>query len=128
LPCGGLVTARRPCPPALGPLEQYEARYEDLFCSLAQRQGFREYLIRLLARASGTRRSPVWPGRSLWPTHAVQRLQFSLTEPRVAAEQVNDWWLELLREPMTASYHDGVVVIDDFTVMRQLTRLSAVTW
>lgn len=43
-----MVTARRPCPPAPGPLEEYAVRFDDLWCSLAQRRGFREYLAGLL--------------------------------------------------------------------------------
>jgi hypothetical protein len=43
------MTRRLPCPAALGPLEAYAARFDDLFGSLAQRQGFREYLGGLLA-------------------------------------------------------------------------------
>ncbi|MDF3291555.1 hypothetical protein P3G67_20450 [Streptomyces sp. RB6PN23] len=40
----GAMTVRRPCPPAPGLLEEYAARFDDLFVSLAQRHGFREYL------------------------------------------------------------------------------------
>ena len=43
------MTRRVPCPPAPGPLEEYAARFDDLFGSLAQRRGFREYLAGLLA-------------------------------------------------------------------------------
>ena len=43
------MTRRRPCPAAPGPLEGYAARFDDLFGSLAQRRGFREYLAGLLA-------------------------------------------------------------------------------
>jgi hypothetical protein len=43
-----VMTARRGCPPAAGPLEDYAARFDDLFASLAQRRGFREYLTGLL--------------------------------------------------------------------------------
>ena len=43
------MTVRRPCPAAPGPLEGYAARFDDLFGSLAQRRGFREYLAGLLA-------------------------------------------------------------------------------
>ncbi|MGW1729365.1 IS701 family transposase, partial [Streptomyces sp. NPDC002306] len=43
------MTARRPCPPAPGWLEEYAARFDDLFFSLAQRRGFGEYLTGLLA-------------------------------------------------------------------------------
>jgi len=48
--CGVCVMTRRlPCPVAPGPLEGYAARFDDLFGSLAQRRGFREYLAGLLA-------------------------------------------------------------------------------
>jgi hypothetical protein len=43
------MTRRQPCPAAPGPLEGYAARFDDLFGSLAQRRGFREYLAGLLA-------------------------------------------------------------------------------
>ena len=46
----GVMTRRRPCPAAPGPLERHHAaRFDDLFGSLAQRRGFREYLAGLLA-------------------------------------------------------------------------------
>ena len=44
-----VMTRRVPCPPAPGPLEKYAAGFDDLFGSLAQRRGFREYLAGLLA-------------------------------------------------------------------------------
>ena len=43
------MTQRLPCPVAPGPLEGYAARFDDLFGSLAQRRGIREYLAGLLA-------------------------------------------------------------------------------
>ena len=43
------MTKPVPCPPAPGPLEEYAARFDDLFTHLAQRRGFREYLAGLLA-------------------------------------------------------------------------------
>ncbi len=46
---GLTMTARRPCPSAPGPLEEYAARFDDLFVGLAQRRGFREYVTGLLA-------------------------------------------------------------------------------
>src|SRR6266508_4082667 len=42
------MTTRRPCPPAPGPLEAYAAEFDDLFGSLAQRRGLRDYLQGLL--------------------------------------------------------------------------------
>ena len=49
LPLGCVMTRRVPCPAAPGPLEEYAARFDDLFGVLAQRRGFREYLTGLLA-------------------------------------------------------------------------------
>jgi hypothetical protein len=42
------MSARRPCPPAPGPLADYAVRFDGLFRSLAQRRGFRDYLLGLL--------------------------------------------------------------------------------
>src|SRR5438045_9604612 len=43
------MTKPVPCLPAPGPLEEYAARFDDLFTRVAQRRGFREYLAGLLA-------------------------------------------------------------------------------
>jgi len=42
------MSKRLPCPPAPGPLEEYAARFDELFSNLAKRRGFREYLQGLL--------------------------------------------------------------------------------
>ena|SRR5215216_2906833 len=42
------MTKRLPSPPAPGPLENFAANFDDLFGTLAQRRGFREYLQGLL--------------------------------------------------------------------------------
>jgi len=42
------MTCRIDCPPAPGPLEEYAARFDDLFTHAAQRRGFRDYLAGLL--------------------------------------------------------------------------------
>lgn len=42
------MTKRLPCPPAPGPLEAFAVGFDDLFGTLAQRRGFREYLAGLL--------------------------------------------------------------------------------
>jgi hypothetical protein len=47
------MTARRPCPPAPGPLEAYAAHFDALFHARAQRQAFRTYLAGLLAPCAG---------------------------------------------------------------------------
>jgi SRSO17 transposase len=42
------MTARRPCPPAPGPLEDYATQFDPLLASVAQRRGLRDYLQGLL--------------------------------------------------------------------------------
>src|SRR4051795_5020836 len=111
------MTARRPCPPAPGPLEDYAARFDDLFFSLAQRRGFREYLTGLLAPRERNKTITCLAGAE--PVAGagmpgVQRLQFFLSESPWEVEQVNDRRLELLREESATAPHDGgVIVIDD---------------
>lgn len=78
------MTARRPCPPAPGPLEEYAARFDDLFFSLAQRRGFREYLTGLLAPRDRNKTLTCLAGAEPVAgagSPAVQRLQFFLSEP-----------------------------------------------
>jgi hypothetical protein len=45
------MTKRLPADPAPGPLEDYAARFDDLFATLAQRRAFRRYLEGLLLSA-----------------------------------------------------------------------------
>ena len=44
------MTEPVPCPPAPDSLEDYAARFDDLFARVAQRRGFRDYLAGLLTR------------------------------------------------------------------------------
>lgn len=53
------MTVRRPCPPGPGPLEEYAARFDDLFGGLAQPRGSREYLTGLLAPRDKRNISPL---------------------------------------------------------------------
>ena len=111
------MTRRRPCPAAPGPLEGYAARFDDLFGSLAQRRGFREYLAGLLAPRDRNKTLTALAGAEpvAGAQHpAVQRLQFFLSESRWDPEQVNARRLELLlADPATAPHGGGVLVIDD---------------
>src|ERR1700745_1520745 len=111
------MTGRRPCPEAPGPLEGYAARFDDLFSSLAQRRGFREYLAGLLAPRGRDKTLTALAGAEpvTGAGHpAVQRLQFSLSESRRDPERVNARRLELLlADPATAPHEGGVLVIDD---------------
>src|SRR5258708_29236711 len=105
---GCVMTARRPCPAAPGPLERYAARFDDLFSSLAQRRGFREYLAGLLAPRDRNKTLTALAGAEpvTGAGHAaVQRLQFFLSESRWDHEQVNARRLELLlADPATAPH------------------------
>src|SRR5579863_8121724 len=77
------MTQRRPCPAAPGPLEGYAARFDDLFGSLAQRRGFREYLAGLLAPRDRNKTLTALAGAEsvAGAQHpAVQRLQFFLSD------------------------------------------------
>ncbi len=111
------MSRHRPCPAAPGPLEEYAARFDDLFSRLAQRRGFREYLAGLLAPRDRNKTLTALAGAE--PVagaghRAVQRLQFFLSESRWDADLVNARRLELLRaDPATAPHDAGVLVIDD---------------
>jgi SRSO17 transposase len=111
------MTRRVQCPAAPGPLEEYAARFDDLFGRLAQRRGFREYLAGLLAPRDRNKTLTALAGAEpvTGAGHAaVQRLQFFLSESRWDPEQVNARRLELLAvDPETAPHGGGVLVIDD---------------
>jgi hypothetical protein len=98
-------------------LEGYAARFDDLFGSLAQRRGFRDYLAGLLAPRDRNKTLTALAGAEpvTGAQHpAVQRLQFFLSESRWDAERVNARRLELLlADPATAPHGGGVLVIDD---------------
>ena len=100
------MTQRRPCPAAPGPLEGYAARFDDLFGSLAQRRGFREYLAGLLAPRERNKTLTALAGAEpvAGAQHAaMQRLLFFLSESRWDPERANGRRLELLRaDPATA--------------------------
>jgi len=111
------MTKPVPCPPAPGPLEEYAARFDDLFTRVAQRRGFREYLAGLLAPRDRNKTLTALAGAEpvTGAQHpAVQRLRFFLSESRWDPERVNDRRLELiLADPATAPHEAGVLVIDD---------------
>ncbi len=111
------MTRRRPCPAAPGPLEGYAASFDDLFGSLAQRRGFREYLAGLLAPRDRNKTLTALAGAEpvAGAQHpAVQRLQFFLSEASWEAEAVNAQRLALLAEqPALAAHSGGVLVLDD---------------
>src|ERR1700755_964471 len=111
------MTARRRCPAPPGPLEEYAARFDDLYARMAQRRGFREYLAGLLAPRERNKTLTALAGAepAAGAQHpAVQRLPVFLSEARWDAERVNARRLELLRaDPATAPHEAGVLVVDD---------------
>lgn len=111
------MTARQPCPTAPGPLEDYAVHFDELFASLAQRRGFREYLTGLLAPRDRNKTLTCLAGAEpvVGAQHpAVQRLQYFLSESTWDSERINDRRLELLLgDPATAPHGRGVLVIDD---------------
>ena len=111
------MTKPKPCPRAPGLLEEYAARFDDLFTHVAQRRGMREYLAGLLAPRDRNKTLTALAGAEpvAGAGHpAVQRLQFFLSESRWDPERVNARRLELLlADPATAPHEGGVLVIDD---------------
>lgn len=111
------MTARRPCPPAPGPLEDYVVHFDPLFHSLAQRNNFRTYLAGLLAPRDRHKTLTALAGAEP-PVQAqaapVQQLQFFLSESTWDADAVTARTLQLLgADPLLASTADGALVIDD---------------
>ncbi|MEY9997215.1 hypothetical protein ABIE67_010263 [Streptomyces sp. V4I8] len=111
------MTKRLPCTPAPGPLEAYAARFDDLFSTLAQRRGFREYLAGLLLPRDRNKTLTCLAGTEpvVGAQHAAaQRLQFFLSESTWDREAVNARRLELLlADAATAPHPGGVLVVDD---------------
>ncbi|MEY9997080.1 hypothetical protein ABIE67_009227 [Streptomyces sp. V4I8] len=111
------MTKRLPCTPAPGPLEAYAARFDDLFSTLAQRRGFREYLAGLLLPRDRNKTLTCLAGTEpvVGAQHAAaQRLQFFLSESTWDREVVNARRLELLlADAATAPHPGGVLVVDD---------------
>lgn len=111
------MTKRSPCPPAPGPLEDYAARFDGLFGTLAQRRGFREYLTGLLlprdrnkTLTSLTGAEPIVDAQAA----PAQRLQFFLSESSWEAESVNTRRLEMIwDDPQTSPHEGGVLIIDE---------------
>ena len=111
------MTKRSPVSPAPGPLEEYAARFDDLFSARAQRHSFRRYLEGLLLPAE--RNKTLTALANTEPVVGAQRkeaqsLQWFLSESRWDYEQINRRRVELLLEdPTTAPNDRGALVIDE---------------
>jgi len=111
------MTKRLPAAPAPGPLEDYAARFDDLFGTLAQRQAFRRYLQGLLLPAE--RNKTLTALANTEPVVGAQRkeaqgLQWFLSESTWDPEEVNRRRVDLmLEDPRTALDGGGALVIDE---------------
>jgi hypothetical protein len=111
------MSKRLPCPPAPGPLEDYAHGFDDLFGTLAQRRGFREYLQGLLLPRDRNKALTALAGME--PIVGAQgapaqKLQFFLSESAWEAEDVNARRVRMLREdPSMAPHEQGVLVVDE---------------
>jgi hypothetical protein len=111
------MTARIPCPPAPGPLEEYAAQFDDLFTHAAQRRNFRDYLAGLLLPRDRNKTltglagaEPIVQAQAA----AVQRLQFFVSEANWDAEAVNARRLTIATaDPRLAPHAGGVLVVDE---------------
>src|SRR4051794_33107714 len=112
-----MMTERRTCPPAPGPLEPFAAAFDRWFGTLAQRRSFREYLQGLLLPRERNKTltalvgtEPV-AGAQAAP---VQRLQWFLSESSWDVAAVNSQRLAWLFDtPATRPHARGVLVLDD---------------
>ena len=111
------MTRRIACPSAPGPLEEYAARFDDLFTHAAQRRGFRDYLAGLLLPRDRNKTLTALAGAEpiVEAQEApVQRLQSFLSESVWDAEAVNARRLELTWTDAALTPHaGGVLVIDE---------------
>ena len=111
------MTKRLSATAAPQPLEEYAARFDDLFARRSQRAGFRRYLEGLLLPAernkTATALANTEPVAGAQHPRA-QRLQWFLSESAWDADAVNARRLALLRaDPATAPDALGVLVIDE---------------
>jgi len=111
------MTKRLPADPAPGPLEDFAARFDDLFATLAQRQAFRRYLEGLLLSAE--RNKTLTALANTEPLVGAQRkeaqgLQWFLSESSWDPEELNRRRMDLmLEDPKSAPKGMSVLVIDE---------------
>src|SRR3954451_10770028 len=111
------MTKRLPADPAPGPLEDFAARFDDLFATLAQRRAFRRYLEGLLLSAE--RNKTLTALANTEPLVGAQRkeaqgLQWFLSESSWDPEELNRRRMDLmLEDPKSAPKGSGVLLIDE---------------
>src|SRR5215211_5121732 len=109
------MTKRQAATPAPGPLEPYDAQFDDLFERRNAREALRRYLEGLLLPTERNKTlSALANAEPLVGIHAprVQSLQWFLSESTWDAAALNARRVELLRrDPATAPDAKGVLVI-----------------
>src|SRR5256714_11363148 len=108
------MTRRIDCPPAPGPLEEYAARFDDLFTHAAQRRSLRDYLAGLLLPRDRNKTLTALAGAEpvVEAQEApVQRLQSFLSESVWDAEAVNARRLELTWADAAIAPHEAGVLV-----------------
>ncbi len=111
------MTKRKPVEPAPGSLEDYALRFDDLFASRAQREGFRRYLEGLLLAEE--RNKTLTALANTEPVFGAQRkeaqsLQWFLSESSWDPQEINRRRVELmLEDPEIAPVESGALVIDE---------------
>src|SRR5215211_4828315 len=114
---GAAMTKRLPADPAPGPLEEYAARFDGLFATLAQRRALRRYLEGLLLSAE--RNKTLTALANTEPVVGAQRkeaqgLQWFLSESSWDSEELNRRRMDLmLEDPKSAPKGMSVLVIDE---------------
>src|SRR5438445_1249220 len=111
------MTERVPAPPAPGPLEDYATLFDPLFSDVAQRRGFREYVLGLLLPRDRNKTLTGVAGaepNTQAQAAPVQSLQFFLSESTWEVTPVTQQRLALLfADPATRPHEQGVLIIDE---------------
>jgi SRSO17 transposase len=107
-----MATPRKPAAPTTDAIDAFCAQFDDVFCRLAERQAFRQYLIGMLLPREHNKTLTVLA--SLVPGADRQRLHHFLHDAPWDAEALNQRRLDLWKaRPDLAPSADGVLIVDE---------------
>lgn len=107
-----MATPRKPATPTTDAIDAFCAQFDDLFCRLAEREAFRQYLIGLLLPREHNKTLTVLA--SLAPGADRQRLHHFLHDAPWDADALNRRRLELWQaRPDLAPHAEGVLIVDE---------------